>query len=542
MFKRIVQISINFFCFLYTTYLLHADFQIFNIEQLNTNDDDYAPAVNFVEKTLFYNWSNKTKSQLLKRKISFTVENLQNNFLDIFSDKSVLVSDNITKSGINPVYLSFWGNECYLTGKVKSTKGVLLGIYKSDYEKNNWQITRLLDELGTDRFNFHPTISPNGNTLVYCTASISNPEDSDLMIAYRDEKKNWSSSIPLNILNSNLSEITPFFASDDTLYFASNGLDGRGGFDIFYSIFEDGAWQTPKPVQGVNTEFDESDFTKVSDDLYFFVSNRPGGKGGLDIWGYYLTSTDWKDEEPVFKTSLNSTILRIINISSYIQLVNNTNIKEIPANSQISQDSNFYYIYYDSVSSNPTHLEISYHISKLVLNNYYQLIVRLNDRQVISKNISQKDTSVLIPVREVIDAKSIPEKLEIYSQFTIRDKELSSTTEVEVYKSRKENFEIFDIDNKKYKLIVVPLSPKIDQDALEKSLKFLKQEVKYKNGKIIIESSPTFELYDNEKIRSYINNLNINNNAIIYQTRVSKNLSKYFNNLNFNYLLIYIQI
>ncbi len=542
MYNCLLKILVFLSCLVIFDNPLLSDYQIVNVEKLNTINDDFAPAYHSPEKTLYYNWSNENKSQLLKRKIDINDKITFNNINDIFFDKPIGVDDNITKFDINPVYICFWDKEAYFTGKSKTKKGSILSVYKSNYEKNNWQITRLLDEFGTNHFTFHPTISPSGNVLVYCSASLSNPEDSDLMIAYRDEKNNWSTSVPLNNLNSNFSEITPFFASDDTLYFASNGLDGRGGYDIYYSIFENGNWQKPIPMQDVNTEYDESDFAKINSDLFLFVSNRPGGKGGLDIWAYFRNTDDTPDKEPIFRTSLNSTTLRIIQHSSYIQLLNNNQIGELPIKTRMTQDNNYYYLYVDSIISNPSHLQINCQVDNLNDNQFYQLTIKANKQQLISQKINQKDTSFLLPIQKIIEDNNIPDYIEINSIFKIFDWEEAEINKVEIYKSHKESVEVFEIDNIRYRLIVIPLPKQVKDEELEKSLKFLKQEAKYKNGKIIVESSPSFELYDSEKIKSFLNTLNINNNAIIYQSKANKNLTKYFNNLNFNYLLIYLQI
>ena len=267
------------------------------------------------------------------------------------------------------------------------------------------------------------------------------------------------------------------------------------------------------------------------DDLILFVSNRPGGKGGLDIWGYLNYNGNTEIVEPIFSTSINTTTLSVVKNSSYIQIVNNK-LYRLPTNLRISEDADYYYLFSDSISSFPSHLQINYRINELKGDQSYQLIIQANGLQLISKNISQKDTSFILPVQELFKNQNIPDKVELISYFKIDDNEKKIINEVEVFNTNKEFLETFEIDNIKYKLIVVPLPQEINDEELGKSLKFLKQEVKYKNGKIIIESSPTFQLYDNEKIRTFLNKLNINNNAIIYQHKVNKNLSKYFNNLN----------
>ena len=51
-------------------------------------------------------------------------------------------------------------------------------------------------------------------------------------------KDKWKSPVNLGSqVNSQFQEITPFLASDNkTLFFASNGRNGEGSFDIYYSF------------------------------------------------------------------------------------------------------------------------------------------------------------------------------------------------------------------------------------------------------------------------------------------------------------------
>lgn len=545
MIKYFTQISFILFLCLMSMNKVNAEISIFNIEQLNSIDDEYAPIVNRIENYLYFNSSNLNRLKLQKIKVNTEIfKDFDNDNLgSLFINPIIEVTDNIVKSRVNPTYLSFWGQEVYFTGKIKTKKGALLGIYKANYEKNNWQITRQLEELDRKRFNFHPTVSPNGNIIVFCSTDEKNPYDSDLMIAYRDDKNTWSSAIPLNDLNTNLSEITPFFASDDTLYFASNGFDGRGGYDIFYTTFENGKWQKPRPVDAINTEFDESDFVQLADNLFLFSSNRPGGMGGLDIWAYFKSESKQVSEEPTLKVSLNSNTFKIVKQSYSIQVVNNSNVNIDLFKSRYIKNKDYYDLYYDSLISSPSHLEINYKVYQTKINQNIELKIYLSDEEIYQSSVKALDTLSLIPLNSIINPNNIPEELTIKS--TLQDSNLEKQffhNKIEIYKSQRQSVEVFEIDNVKYRLIVVPFPDEINKVTLENSLAFLKKEVKYKNGKIIVESSPTFELYDTEKIKTFLNTLNINNNVIIYQKKVVKNLAKYFNNLNFNYLIIYLQI
>jgi hypothetical protein len=61
--------------------------------------------------------------------------------------------------------------------------------------------------------------------------------------------------------------------------------DTNGGDLLLALKKSDGSWDTPKSMEGINTEYLESSATITQDDkTIFFTSNRPGGYGGTDIY------------------------------------------------------------------------------------------------------------------------------------------------------------------------------------------------------------------------------------------------------------------
>ena len=74
------------------------------------------------------------------------------------------------------------------------------------------------------------------------------------------------------------------------MIFTSNRPGGLGGYDLYYSVFRKGKWSSPVNFgPGINTSSDEyrpvigyhPDFTN---NFLMFSSNRPGGKGGFDLY------------------------------------------------------------------------------------------------------------------------------------------------------------------------------------------------------------------------------------------------------------------
>jgi hypothetical protein len=98
-------------------------------------------------------------------------------------------------------------------------------------------------------------------------------------------------SLPITplALNSGSDDKCPY-VNGKLLVFASDRPGGYGGFDLYYSLYNDGSWSEPVNFgEEINSAYDEyrpvtvhhNDF---ANNLLIFSSNRPGGKGGFDLY------------------------------------------------------------------------------------------------------------------------------------------------------------------------------------------------------------------------------------------------------------------
>lgn len=107
----------------------------------------------------------------------------------------------------------------------------------------------------------------------------------------------WSK--PRNLgspINTPAWESQPSFAIDGkTLYFVSDRPGGCGGKDIWKSVFENGRWSTPQNLgPTVNTPYDEmSPYICFNNKKLYFASNGHIGMGGMDIFCSFITDTGW---------------------------------------------------------------------------------------------------------------------------------------------------------------------------------------------------------------------------------------------------------
>lgn len=89
------------------------------------------------------------------------------------------------------------------------------------------------------------------------------------------------------IVNSGAWESQPSFSIDGkTLYFVSDRKGGYGGMDIWKTTFVNGKWTTPENLgPNVNTEGNEmSPFIHYDDQTLYFTSDGHIGMGGMDIF------------------------------------------------------------------------------------------------------------------------------------------------------------------------------------------------------------------------------------------------------------------
>lgn len=266
-----------------------------NIRSLNSNKDDFAPSWNEFEKRLYFSSTRNGKSKFFVSKIIDSVT---------FEAPTELKAP-LNQTPGNLSYVSFLSEtEAILNAFRSGRRQSFLNIFYSQRRTGNWQKPIPLDSLQCECFVLHPSISPDGRTIVF--ASDKDQEGNlDLFSAILQPDGSWSGITNLVDINTDGNEITPFFASQDTLYFASDGYGGPGGFDLFFSVRGDGYWTKPLPLSELNTRFNESDFVVLPDGRAIFASDRPDGVGELDLYLAFKVTTQTTLDEQVPELTLN---------------------------------------------------------------------------------------------------------------------------------------------------------------------------------------------------------------------------------------------
>ncbi|MCX6325283.1 MAG: OmpA family protein [Bacteroidia bacterium] len=197
-------------------------------------------------------------------------------------------TDLKTKFCETPLYINQTGDKLYIYSGYEKGGDIKVSVNKKGKWKTPESVPFVINSSGSETsFCF----SPQGNEIYYVTDNgKGHIGGKDIYFIKKLNKRKWSK--PRNagpVINTVFDEESVRFSkTGDTLWFSSKGHNSIGGFDIFYSVKNQaGEWDTAKNYgYPVNTPWDEIFYypSPVDDSAFYFVSNRSGGLGGLDIY------------------------------------------------------------------------------------------------------------------------------------------------------------------------------------------------------------------------------------------------------------------
>ncbi len=169
-----------------------------------------------------------------------------------------------------------------IPGTYGKTDMVRLGLFYTTIDANTFP--KNIDKKNIKPFEFnnpaynvgHASFSPDGNTLYFASDMPGGYGRSDI---YKSTWTNGAWSQPVNLgdkINTAYDEMFPSISHDGDLFFASKGLVGLGGLDIFMARHANGNFEEPENLgYPVNTRFDDFSITLNKEgDKAYFTSNR----------------------------------------------------------------------------------------------------------------------------------------------------------------------------------------------------------------------------------------------------------------------------
>ena len=243
---------------------------------VNSESANYNPVISSDESTIIFMSEQKFYNAVFQsKKIDGLWTEPENITPQIESDGDVI-----------PTSLSTNGKELYL---VKGN-GDERDIYISRHDGSRWmKMEKLNQEINSDFGESHASISSDGTTLYFTSNRKGGFGEFDIYKSILSEDGKWGT--PQNLgptINSEFNEETPFISIDSkTLFFSSQGHYNMGGFDIFYSFFDDN--DTPgDPINigyPVNSTGDDMFYAPIGNGIVGYISKiLHGGFGKKDIY------------------------------------------------------------------------------------------------------------------------------------------------------------------------------------------------------------------------------------------------------------------
>lgn len=209
------------------------------------------------------------------KKQGYTVKALKGNVNKKYHD-----GPGVLSPGMDTLY--FTRSNYVQEKKARNAKNLSkLKILTATRDSKKWKVQDMLP-FNSDNYSCgHPTLSPDGKSMIFASDIPGGFGGTDLYIS-RMEGGSWG--VPQNLgsaVNTEGEESFPNWHTSGTLFFASTGHAGFGGYDLFYSEPAGNGWS--KPVNaGYPLNSPKDDFTMA------WIKNQPRG--------YFASDRDGDDD------------------------------------------------------------------------------------------------------------------------------------------------------------------------------------------------------------------------------------------------------
>ena len=166
-------------------------------------------------------------------------------------------------------------------------------LYFSAFGNGKWsEPYNLGNPVNTSHWESTPSISADGRTLFFSSSRPGGYGGKDIWLTRLNENNKWTEPVNLGSeINTAGNEMSPFIHFDGkTLYFASDGLTGMGGYDLFVTrMKDDSTWTTPQNLgYPINTFNDEMGLIIESGGKKAYFSSTRDKSKGKDIFAFDL--------------------------------------------------------------------------------------------------------------------------------------------------------------------------------------------------------------------------------------------------------------
>ncbi len=164
-------------------------------------------------------------------------------------------------------------------------------LYISYKEGVEWSVPENLGrEVNSRSWDSQPSLSADGRQLFFISDRAGGVGKKDIWMSEKDREGNWTQARNLGPgVNTPEDEVSPFIhVNGTTLFFASEGYPGFGGFDIYSTEKTDTSWSEPKNLgYPINTHEDQlSLFVSTSGERGYYSFEKINSEGRKESFLY----------------------------------------------------------------------------------------------------------------------------------------------------------------------------------------------------------------------------------------------------------------
>lgn len=299
-------------------YSKNADAYKVDSVSFNSTENDFSP-VYFVDGKVVFTSARK-KISWINRQHGWTGNNYYNLYTTErgpdgkFFKPEKFMRDLESKYNDGPICFSTDRHTVYFTRnnvskKGKSVEGTYkLKIFEASLNIDGFEMVKEMP-FNSNQYNCaHPSLSPDGKTLYFISDMGGGQGGLDIWYSKLGADGVWGT--PVNMgekVNTKGHEMFPYAATNNLLYFSSNGRDGLGGLDIYeVKIKSDG---NPGKVYNmgmpINSSYDDFGLTYGDDGMMrtgFLCSNRKRGGLDDDIYSFVVLRDVKRGKDVLIKT------------------------------------------------------------------------------------------------------------------------------------------------------------------------------------------------------------------------------------------------
>lgn len=259
-----------------------------NVSPVNTPEDEIAPTITTDGATLIFS-SNRPNGHTTNKAGGYDYDAYV-----AYNNEGTWGAAKPLPGGVNSPQNDIINNLSYDGTKLLLSKddGGQMDIYQSKLKGAKWLAPEKMPfQISSKRANDqYASYCPDGYNIYFARSTESHASGMDIVytgLRSKMDPTSYGTAARAGKINSAFDDGPIYIAIDNrTMYIASKGHQSMGGYDIFVSHREKGGWSEPKNMgYPINTPYDDYFFASTANGKYAYIaSDRPGGKGGFDVY------------------------------------------------------------------------------------------------------------------------------------------------------------------------------------------------------------------------------------------------------------------